>query len=147
MIKKECLFQTEYRNKAELFQETTDYLVSKGYVTPEFEQALNTREQDFPTGLPTTPAVAIPHTDGQFVQKDTILCIVNTIEIEFNEMGGDETDVIFPKVLFMLVLKEGQTHLMQLQNLIEKIQDGKLVSHILECQSIQEFESVIDAYL
>lgn len=147
MIKKEYLFQTKYKNKAELFHEATDYLVSKGYVTSEFEQALNTREQSFPTGLPTTPAVAIPHTDGQFVQEDTILCIVNTIEIEFNEMGGDETDVVFPKVLFMLVLKEGQTHLIQLQNLIEKIQGGELVSKILDCQSRAAFESVINAYL
>lgn len=147
MIKKEFLFQTDYKNKEELFKEATDYLKSKGYVSPEFEKALLTREESFPTGLPTEPPVAIPHTDGTYVKNDTILCILNNKEIEFNEMGGDEDDTVKPSVFFMLVLGEGETHLMQLQNLIEKIQGGELVKKALSSKTKNEFETVINEYL
>lgn len=147
MIKKEYLFNTTFQTQSELFHEATNYLMEKGYVTSEFEQALKEREAHFPTGLPTQPPVAIPHTDGTFVKKDTILCIVNQNKLTFNEMGGDEEDVVFPKVFFLLVLGEGETHLQQLQNLIGKIQGGELVEKALACQTITEFESVIQTYL
>lgn len=147
MIKKEFLFETSFKNKEELFKEATAFLVAKGYVSPEFEEALNKREADFPTGLPTVPPVAIPHTDGTFVKNDTILCIVNKEEVAFNEMGGDEEDVVFPKVFFLLVLGEGATHLAQLQNLIEKIQGGELVQRSLTATSLEAFEFVVDTYL
>lgn len=147
MIKKECLFQTDFNNKEELFKAATQYLVENNYVNPEFEEALLIREADFPTGLPTEPPVAIPHTDGTFVKNDTILCILNNKEIEFNEMGGDEEDVVKPTVFFMLVLGEGKTHLNQLQNLIEKIQGGELVNQVLSSTSKSELETVITNYL
>ena len=147
MVKKEILFDTSFTSKEEVFKAATEFLVAKGYVSEEFEAALNEREQDFPTGLPTVPPVAIPHTDGTFVKKDTILCILNKNEVAFNEMGGAEEDVVFPKVFFMLVLGEGATHLAQLQNLIEKIQGGELVEHSLAANSQAEFETVVATYL
>ncbi|MCD5002117.1 PTS sugar transporter subunit IIA [Enterococcus saccharolyticus] len=147
MIKKEFLFETSFTTKEELFKAATEFLVQKGYVTNEFEEALNTRENEFPTGLPTVPPVAIPHTDGTFVKNDTILCIVNKNEVAFNEMGGDEEDIVLPKVFFMLVLGEGATHLAQLQNLIEKIQAGELVEKSLAAKSLEEFENVVNTHL
>lgn len=147
MIKKKFLFQTEFNNKEELFKEATRYLVEQNFVDPEFEGALLDREANFPTGLPTEPPVAIPHTDGTFVKKDTILCILNNKELEFNEMGGDEEDIVKPKVFFMLVLGEGETHLTQLQNLIEKIQGGDLITQALSSTNEREFETVINNYL
>lgn len=147
MITKECLYQTEFNSKEELFKKATEYLVENHYVSSEFEEALLVREADFPTGLPTDPPVAIPHTDGTFVKKDTILCILNNKEIEFNEMGGDQEDVVKPTVFFMLVLSEGKTHLNQLQNLIEKIQGGELITRLISSTSQSEFEAVIHDYL
>ncbi|MBV7391021.1 MULTISPECIES: PTS sugar transporter subunit IIA [Enterococcus] len=147
MFEKEFLFQTNFKDRKELFKEVSNYLVDQGYVGPEFEAALNEREENFATGLPTTPAVAIPHTDGTYVKKDTIVCIVNQNELEFNEMGGDEDDFVHPKVVFMLVLGEGETHLQQLQNLIEKIQDGVLVSEILNAENLDAFKASVEEYL
>lgn len=147
MIKKEFLFDTSYETKEELFKNATNYLVEKGYVSSDFESALNEREREFPTGLPTSPPVAIPHTDGGFVKNDTILCIVNKTEVAFNEMGGDEEDIVLPRVFFMLVLGEGATHLAQLQNLIEKIQGGELVEKSLAAKSLEEFEAVVNKHL
>lgn len=147
MIKKEFLFETSFKTKEELFKEATEFLVKNDYVSEEFEEALNIREASFPTGLPTVPPVAIPHTDGTFVKNDTILCIVNKYEVAFNEMGGDEEDIVLPKVFFMLVLGEGATHLTQLQNLIEKIQGGELVEKSLAANSLEEFETVVHTHL
>ena len=147
MIKKEFLFQTEFKNKEELFKGATKYLVEKNYVSPEFEEALLIREQKFPTGLPTEPPVAIPHTDGTFVKRDTILCILNNKEIKFNEMGGDDEDIVRPAVFFILVLGDGEIHLAQLQNLIEKIQGGELVNRVISSKDQSEFEAVVNKYL
>jgi PTS system galactitol-specific IIA component len=147
MVKKEFLFNTSFNTKEELFQGATEFLVRKGYVTEAFETALNSREKAFPTGLPTVPPVAIPHTDGTFVKKNTILCIVNQQEVVFNEMGGDEEDIVRPRVFFMLVLSEGETHLAQLQNLIEKIQGGELVAKSLTAKNLEEFEHAVNLYL
>lgn len=147
MIKKECLFDTSFTTKEELFKGATEFLIHNGNVSSEFEKALNIREKQFPTGLPTVPSVAIPHTDGTFVLNDTILCIVNKTELVFNEMGGDEEDTVFPRVIFMLALSEGEVHLDQLQNLVTKIQEGVLIEKVLKAKNSAEFESVVNTYL
>lgn len=147
MIKKEILFRTDFNSKKELFRESTKYLVKNNYVSDEFEGALLSREAEFPTGLPTSPPVAIPHTDGTFVKNDTILCILNDKPLLFNEMGGDTEDVVDPRIIFMLVLSEGNAHLTQLQNLIEKIQGGELVNRALLSRTEEEFGEIINTYL
>lgn len=147
MIEKSYMFETSFKNKEELFKEATQYLEKGGYVTSEFEKALTNREKEFPTGLPTEPSVAIPHTDGTYVKKDTILCIRNDTKIAFNEMGGDEEDFVYPQVFFMLALSDGKEHLEQLQNLIEKIQSGDLVTRSLRANNINEFQQAVESYL
>lgn len=147
MVKKEFLFQTNFTSQTELFHEVTRFLKKGGYVTKEFEAALAKREQEFPTGLPTEPAVAIPHTDGTYVKKDTIVCVLNTKSIAFNEMGANESDFVYPKIFFVIVLGDGETHMQQLQNLIEKIQDGKLAEKILASKHEEEFQEIINQYL
>ncbi|QGP76340.1 hypothetical protein GLW17_05625 [Tetragenococcus halophilus] len=147
MIEKRYMFNTSFKNKEELFKEATLYLKERGYVTEEFEGALNEREKEFPTGLPTEPSVAIPHTDGTYVKKDTLLCIINDSKIAFNEMGGDEEDYVYPQVFFMLALSDGKEHLEQLQNLVEKIQSGNLVSSSLQASNKEEFQKAVENYL
>lgn len=144
-MNKEFLFETSFKTKEDLFKGATKFLVHYHYVSKEFEEALNKREQAFPTGLPTVPPVAIPHTDGTFVKNETILCIVNKNEFAFNEMGGE--GVVRPKVFFMLVFSEGTTHLTQLQKLITKIQGGELVEKSLHTKTLEEFKTVVHTYL
>lgn len=147
MIEKRYMFNTSFKSKEELFKKSTLYLKERGYVTDEFEGALNEREKEFPTGLPTDPSVAIPHTDGTYVKKDTILCIRNDVKIPFNEMGGDEEDFVYPQVFFMLALSDGKEHLEQLQNLVEKIQSGNLITRSLQTNNVEEFQQVVESYL
>lgn len=147
MVLKECLFQTDFHDQQELFAEATKFLVSEGYVSPDFEGALVEREQLFPTGLPTTPEVAIPHTDGTYVKKDGILCILNKRKLKFNEMGGDDEDVVYPQLIFLLVIKSGGKHLEQLQQLVEKIQEGELTRRSLEAQDLQQFETIVQTFI
>jgi len=123
------------------------YILRGGYVSDEFEEALVDREKEFPTGLPTEPSVAIPHTDGTYVKKDTVLCILNEHKIAFNEMGGDEEDYVYPQVFFMLALSDGKEHLEQLQNLIEKIQSGDLITRSIQANNLEEFQQAVESYL
>lgn len=147
MVKKEFLYQTNFNNQEELFKEVTIFLDAKEYVSESFNVALCQREKEFPTGLPTEPAVAIPHTDGTYVKQDVIVCILNQQPIKFHEMGGGESDFVYPRLFFVLAITEGETHLLQLQNLVEKIQDGRFISSLIESKSITEFESTINQYV
>lgn len=143
----EYLFKTTFANQKDLFRITADYLVENGYVTTEFGLALEKREKDYPTGLPSIPPVVIPHTDGTYVKKDTVLCVFNHEPLKFDEMGGFSNNPIYTQVIFILAIKAGEKHLEQLQHLIEKIQEGKLVEGILNSHSESEFKHVITTYL
>ncbi|AEB06532.1 putative PTS IIA-like nitrogen-regulatory protein PtsN [Coriobacterium glomerans PW2] len=137
------LHGTDFADQPDLFHGVSTYLLDHGYVRPGFEQALAKRERSFPTGLPTQPAVAIPHTDGEHVLREAIACIVNKRPIEFVEMCGEADDIVCPSVFFILVMREGKTHLDVLSSLIERIQQGGLVSRIMRAADEAELREVI----
>lgn len=147
MIDINYMFNTNFKNQKELFKNVTEYLSDQHYVTSDFEQALKDREKEFATGLPTDPPVAIPHTDGTYVLKDTLLIVKNNNEIHFNEMGGDDDDYVTPKVFILFAIKNGENHLQMLQNIIELIQEGDFVSTILHSNTSKELETNINTYL
>lgn len=132
MVKKELMYHTNFQTKEELFKGATEYLVSKGYATAEFEAALIQREERFPTGLPTNPPSAIPHSDGTYANEDVILCILNETPLEFYEMGSNKEKTIQAKTIFILMVRDIVTHLDQLQYIIEKTKNTNIIHRLEE---------------
>ncbi|WP_277901998.1 PTS sugar transporter subunit IIA [Enterococcus lactis] len=140
-----CNYQVS--DKETLFKEMSKDLVAKGFVQDGFDKALLEREINFPTGLPVPHGVAIPHTDGTLVNADQLVFITLKQPIEFNEMGGDEEDVLPVRVIIMLAVKDGKKHLTILQNLIEAIQKEGFISGLLAAESTDGMGEIINKYI
>ena len=103
-----AVFVTEQTTQAAIFQEVADKLVEKQYVKPEFLVNLSEREKNYPTGIdmsvvnPDYPNVAIPHTEGEFVNVRLVVPIKLVHPVEFHNMIDpiDKFDVSF---LFMIL--------------------------------------------
>ncbi|MEI5990153.1 hypothetical protein A5881_001646 [Enterococcus termitis] len=131
----------------ELFEKLSTELEVEGIVQQHFLEALIERESEFPTGLPLKIGVAIPHTDGTYVNEDRLVFVTLEQPIPFNEMGGDEEDVIEVSVVIMLAIKEGKNHLSILQKLIESLQKEGFVEQLAQAEDVNKMETVISAYL
>lgn len=135
----------DYQNQASLFSELSSQLQKQGHVTSNFEQALLDREEAFPTGLPTIPAVAIPHTNGDSVLADCLVFIKNRRPLIFGEMGGAANSFIEVRIIILLVINQGQKHLHVLQQVIEQIQVGELQRGLLEANTTEEMKTVVES--
>lgn len=131
----------------ELFEKLSTELEVEGIVQQYFLEALIERESEFPTGLPLKIGVAIPHTDGTYVNEDRLVFATLEQPILFNEMGGDEEDVIEVSVVIMLAIKEGKKHLSILQKLIESLQKEGFVEQLAQAEDVNKMKTVISAYL
>lgn len=140
-----CNYTVE--NKEELFDKLAFDLMQKGIVKEGFSQALKDREMEFPTGLPVKHGVAIPHTDGSLVNSDQLLFVTLNNPITFNEMGGDEEDILEINVVIMLAVKDGKKHLNVLQNLIQAIQKDSFIDGLADATNVDMMEEAIKIYL
>lgn len=140
-----CNYTVE--NKEELFDKLAIDLMEKGIVNEGFSQALKDREMDFPTGLPVKRGVAIPHTDGSLVNSDQLIFVTLNNPITFNEMGGDEEDILEINVVIMLAVKDGKKHLDVLQNLIQAIQKDSFIDSLADATNVDMMEEAIKIYL
>ena len=147
MVKKEIMYNTNFQTKEELFKGATDYLVAKGFATEEFEAALREREERFPTGLPSTPPSAIPHSDGTYAKEDVIVCILNETPLEFNQMGAEKGTVVHPRVIFVMMVRDKITHLEQLQVLIEKTRNHELIAQLQDAADEAAFAALVEKEL
>ncbi|MGO3608337.1 PTS system, galactitol-specific IIA component [Enterococcus malodoratus] len=148
MISKDFMYcQYTVENKEELFDQLSDALKQKGIVKDGFAQALKDREKDFPTGLPVKHGVAIPHTDGSLVNSDQLIFATLTKPVVFNEMGGDDEDIIDVSVIVMLAVKDGPKHLDVLQKLIESIQKEGFIDSLAAANETEEMFEIVNNYL
>nr|WP_321292356.1 PTS sugar transporter subunit IIA [uncultured Trichococcus sp.] len=148
MITKDFMYcNYTIENKEELFDNLANDLMEKGIVKEGFSQALKDREMDFPTGLPVKHGVAIPHTDGSLVNSDQLVFVTLDNPITFNEMGGDEEDILEIKIVIMLAVKDGKKHLNVLQTLIEAIQKDSFIDGLANATNVDAMEEIIDLYL
>jgi PTS system galactitol-specific IIA component len=92
-----------------------------GWVEPTFLNALLTREQNYPTGLPTAIAVAIPHADIEHVTRAGLGIALLEKPVPFGEMGGSGTTLPV-KVVVLILMTDPHSQLTMLTKLIELFQ-------------------------
>lgn len=107
-------------------------------VNQEFSRAIQEREREFSTGLPLeNVGVAIPHTDSEYVFKQSMAIGVLKNPVMFEMMGSPE--VLVPvKIIFMLAIKEPKKQLEFLQALIEMFQKDEKVLAIIQAKTATE---------
>lgn len=134
-----AIAQLEAATAADAITALARRLQTEGAVGSGFAAAVLKREERFPTGLPTDPPVAIPHTDAEHAVIDGAAIATLRDAVEFGQMGtGGETIPV--RVVLVLALADPQNHLVALQSLMEALQHGEQVKALLEIEDSLELE-------
>lgn len=142
------LLNVEATTKEEVLQQMGSNLVSTGLVKDSFVPAVMAREEEYPTGLPTAGvAVAIPHTDVEHVNKKTISIATLKEPVPFGVMGGDSSEQVEVKVVFMLAMEEAHSQLTLLQKLMQLFQDETKLMTIANATSAEDVLELVYDHL
>lgn len=108
LFNENAVFVSKQQSKNAVFTEIYQKLQQHQYVTGNFLPQIIEREEKYPTGLDTSalshdlPNIALPHTEGEFVNAELIVPIKLITPIEFGNMVDPQQklDVSF---LFMIL--------------------------------------------
>jgi len=132
----------EAQDRTEALEVLAQKFVDQKIVQTSFINAVLKREEKFPTGLATeTIGVAIPHTDVQHVIRSQIGIMRLKSPVNFFQMGDGKNVPV--KIIFMLALTKPHEQLEMLQKLIGLIQDDRLLTKILNTDSIDNVISIL----
>lgn len=141
LTKELVLVDVEEADDVAVLARLSNLLYERGYVKETYRQAIQNREKQYPTGLPTeTVGVAIPHTDAEHVNEEAIAIGILKKPVAFRLMGNMD-EKIPVSLVFMLALKEPKMQLDMLQRLIALFQEKEL---LVELQSVKNPQEVVD---
>lgn len=115
----DAVFVADEANRNDIFKAVYQKLLDKGYVKGDFLAEIIKREDSYPTGLSTAPIskelpnIAIPHTEGEFVNARLIVPIALKTPVIFNDMINPSRELKV-KFLFMILNNdpEGQANML-----------------------------------
>lgn len=137
----------DLNTKKEVFQFIRDKLFRKGFVCESYADALEIREKDNPTGLPTVPfGIAIPHTDTKFVKKPCIIMIRPKQSVRFEQMGSPK-EPVDAKFIFGLCFTDGRKQVELLAGIIEMTGNKTDMNVLEQTQDRKEVMKIIKKYL
>jgi PTS system galactitol-specific IIA component len=122
-------------------------LFEHGYVKETFVQAVIEREKVFATGLPTPEIqVAIPHADVEHVRNSAIAVGLLKSPVAFGEMGNPDGTVDV-QIACCLAVKESDSLVSLLQNLVGIFQDTEFLKELLAAKSAEEVAALMNQRL
>ena len=143
-FKKELVFyDLSVADKGEFFTILSQKACSLGKVTDEFEVNVKKREDNFPTGIQLEDfAVAIPHTDAEYVKEEFIAVAVFKEPVKFSSME-DASAILDVRAAFMLGLNQPHSQLEVLTELMDIFQNKETMAKIINSSSKEELENII----
>ncbi|MDU2465072.1 MAG: PTS sugar transporter subunit IIA [Enterococcus faecalis] len=98
----------------------------KNYVKEEYIQAIQEREKEYPTGLPSTPpGIAIPHANYEMVNKTTLAIATLKDPVLFHNMENNNEQLPI-QIVIMMAIGEPHGQVEMLQKIVGIIQDEPL---------------------
>lgn len=139
-------FDLQAESDSEVIHILARALQKAGFVKESFEEAVLSREREFPTGLPTPEfGVAIPHSDPEHVLHPTIAVAVLKNPINFKEMGNPESYVSI-KLVCLLAL-EGKGYVTLLSRFVEAIQEKEFLHKVCTSRDAKEIALLFNSKL
>lgn len=143
--KKYIALEADAQNWEEALKICGSALIENNCIGAGFVEACITREKDFPTGLPTTIPVAIPHAASDEVY-DTSICVLKLKNpVSFKRMD-DANESVDTKLIFNLAIKGHNNHLDFLQKLIAFVMDEEKIKDCLDL-SIEDIPKYLEKHL
>ncbi|MDF7671918.1 PTS sugar transporter subunit IIA [Lactobacillus sp. ESL0701] len=137
--------------KASSADEVIHYLATQlkdnGKVKDTFEEAVKAREQIHPTGLPSGEiAVAIPHTDVQYVNEAAITFATLDHPVEFHNMAVND-QLLEVQIVVMLALKDPHSQVEMLQKLMALFQNQELLAQLQKITDNRQLYDAVSKYI
>ncbi|MGL4607625.1 MAG: PTS sugar transporter subunit IIA [Eubacteriaceae bacterium] len=118
----------------------------QNFVKKDFVEAVLEREKNFPTGLPTSIGVALPHTDANYVEKEGISIITLKEPVVFAGMGNP-SEKVWVEIIFLLAISNPEKQLGVLQTIITIIQNEKVLQKIKSAKEPKNIYNLINQFI
>lgn len=123
-----------------------DRLYREGYVRESYAEAVLQRERVYPTGLPTTIPVALPHTDVEHCLRPGLAVARLAAPVAFGMMG-DPSQQVETRLVFMLSITDPKAQVSWLKRLIECFQQPELLESLEMATSAVEVMALLGSHL
>lgn len=137
------LVDVEASTPEALFAQLANPLEAAGCIQEGWLDAIVAREQAFPTGLDFGHvAVAIPHTDCEFVARPYVCVVRPARPIEFAQMGQSDEN-ISAELVFNLGITQKESQVGVLQEVIGLCMDAAAAQELLAASGADELYQVL----
>ena len=136
ILQKELVFRNiKVKNRQEALSFLAKSLYQKGYVQKEYIQAIQDREEEYPTGLPSSePGIAIPHANFEMVKKTTLAIATIEKPVSFHNMENKQ-EIVPVQIIIMMAIGEPHGQVEMLQKIVGIIQDEPLRKEMVHATS------------
>lgn len=127
----------------EVMEELACKLKAEGYVKEGYIEAIQEREKEYPTGLPSSaPAIAIPHANYELVNKTALAIATLNKPVLFYNME-DTNESIPIQIVIMMAIAEPHGQIEMLQKIVSIIQDESLRKQLVKATDRQKIIELI----
>lgn len=130
----------------EVIRALGDRLCARGYVTGGFAESVIKREREYPTGLPTTVPVALPHTEAGFCLRSALAVGVMKSPVKFQEMGNPQ-NTLEARAVFLLALANPKDQVRWLQRFMRGLRNASLLERLTKAATEDEAAGLVDSML
>ena len=126
-LNEELVFRNvQAKTDSEVLAFLASEMYKKNYVKEEYIQAIQEREKEYPTGLPSTPpGIAIPHANYEMVKKTTLAIATLKDPVLFHNMENNNEQLPI-QIVIMMAIGEPHGQVEMLQKIVGIIQDEPL---------------------
>lgn len=137
----------EASDQVDALEQLADMLYEQGCVTASYKEAVQLREQQFPTALAYPHVgVALPHTDAVHTRQAAVLCARCTPPVMMHAMD-DATQLVPVELICMLAIDDPSQHLEVLARLLAGMGDPTVCTKLLNATHEQEFLAQLQSLL
>ncbi|AWH77972.1 PTS sugar transporter subunit IIA [Clostridioides difficile] len=127
-----------------VIEELGSVMCKKEYVKDTYINAVLERERTLPTGLDIGEmCVAIPHTDSKHVNESNVAVGILKNPVKFNSMI-DPKDRLDVELVFLLAVKNPDSQVKLLKDLMSVFQNIKLLKNIKNASTKEEVAKLLD---
>ncbi|MBX8937484.1 PTS sugar transporter subunit IIA [Enterococcus gilvus] len=144
-LHEELVFREVFaKTKEDVLAFLAEKLFEKGYVQHEYIQAIQDREAEYPTGLPSSePGIAIPHANFEMVNKTTLAIATLKQPVEFHNMEKKQAALPI-QIVIMMAIGEPHGQVEMLQKIVSIIQNEPLRKAMINTKSNKELLSLLE---
>ena len=138
-LNEELVFRNvQAKTDSEVLAFLASEMYKKNYVKEEYIQAIQEREKEYPTGLPSTPpGIAIPHANYEMVNKTTLAIATLKDPVLFHNMENNNEQLPI-QIVIMMAIGEPHGQVEMLQKIVGIIQDEPLRQEMIRAGSDTE---------